>query len=41
MEKDYRKMVELIGGETIIINPENTTILNPLTISIDENDNGK
>ncbi|MEB9552475.1 hypothetical protein P4J60_17845 [Bacillus cereus] len=36
MEKDYRKMVELIGGETIIINPENTTTLNPLIISIND-----
>ncbi|WP_255477561.1 hypothetical protein [Bacillus sp. BB56-3] len=37
MERDYRKMIELIGGETIIINPENTTTLNYLTIPVNDN----
>lgn len=35
-------MVDLIGGDTIIVNSESTTTLYHLTISIDdENDNGK
>lgn len=39
MEKDYRKVVELLGGEIIKINPENTATLNPLAVSInDENE---